>query len=157
VLVNVRKKYACRHCEREIATAPLPAQPIPKSNASAGLLAHIAVAKYQDALPLYRQAGILGRSDIELPRNTLAHWMIKAGELIQPLINLLQDRLFDYPVLHCDETTVQVLKEPGKEARSQSYMWVRVGGPPTQPIRLFHYADSRSGDVARHLLASYRG
>ena len=157
VLVNVRKKYACRHCEGEIATAPLPTQPIPKSNASAGLLAHIAVAKYQDALPLYRQAGILGRSDIELPRNTLAHWMIKAGELIQPLINLLQDRLFDYPVLHCDETTVQVLKEPGKEARSQSYMWVRVGGPPTQPIKLFHYADSRSGDVARHLLASYRG
>ncbi|MEJ2406124.1 MAG: transposase [Candidatus Thiodiazotropha sp.] len=59
--------------------------------------------------------------------------------------------------MHCDEATVQVLKEPGKEARSQSYMWVKVSGPPTQPIRLFQYTDSRIGDVARQLLASYRG
>jgi transposase len=157
VLVNVRKKYACRHCEAGITTAPLPPQPIPKSNASPGLLAHIAVAKYQDALPLYRQQAILGRSDIDLPRNTLAGWMIKAGELIQPLINLLQDKLLAYPVLHCDETTVHVLKEPGKAAQSTSYMWVRVGGPPTQPIKLFDYADSRRGTVAQHLLAGYQG
>lgn len=59
--------------------------------------------------------------------------------------------------LHCDETTVQVLNEQGKRAQSKSYMWVRVGGPPTQPIRLFHYADSRSGDVASHLLEGYEG
>ena len=157
VLVNVRKKYACPSCEEGITTAPLPPQPIPKSNASPGLLAHIAVAKYQDALPLYRQEGILGRSDIELPRNTLALWMIKAGELIQPLINLLEDRQREYPVLHCDETTVQVLKEPDKPAQSQSYMWVRVGGPPTQAIKLFNYASSRSGDVARQLLDGYQG
>ena len=66
------------------------------------MLAHIAIAKYQDALPLYRQEAILGRSGIDLPRNTLALWMVKAGQLIQPLINLLQDRLVSYPVLQCD-------------------------------------------------------
>jgi transposase len=157
VLVNVRKKYACKQCESQVTTAPLPPQPIPKSNASPGLLAHVAIAKYQDALPLYRQQAILGRSDIILPRHTLAAWMIKAGELIQPLINLLQDTLLDYPVLHCDETTVQVLKEPGKAAQSTSYMWVRVGGPPTQPIKLFDYADSRRGTVAQRLLTRYQG
>lgn len=157
VLVNVRKKYACKQCEANVTTAALPPQPIPKSKASPGLLAHIAVAKYQDALPLYRQEVILGRSDIDLPRNTLALWMVKAGELVQPLINLLQDSLLSYPVLQCDETTVQVLKEPGKEAESNSYMWVRVGGPPTQPIRLYHYADSRRGEVAEQLLTGYRG
>lgn len=157
VLVNVRKQYACRQCDSTLKTAALPAQPIPKSNASPGLLAHIAVAKYQDALPLYRLEAILGRSGVELPRNTLALWMIRAGELIQPLINLLNDTLLSYPILHCDETRVQVLKEDGKPATSHSYMWVRVGGPPTQPIRLFHYADSRSGAVAAELLAGYRG
>jgi transposase len=157
VMVNVRKKYACKVCEGEIKTAALPAQPIPKSNASPGLLAHIAISKFQDALPLYRQEAILQRSGIELGRNTLASWMIKSGELIQPLINLLEDRLRSYPVMHCDETSVQVLKEPGKEATSQSYMWVRVGGPPTQPIRLFHYAASRSGSVARDLMADFKG
>jgi len=52
VLVHVRKKYACKQCEEGVTLAPLPPQPIPKSNASPGLLAHIAISKYQDALPL---------------------------------------------------------------------------------------------------------
>ncbi|NHN40011.1 IS66 family transposase [Pseudomaricurvus alcaniphilus] len=157
VLVNVRKKYACKKCESGVAVAPLPAQPISKSNASPGLLAHIVTSKYQDALPLHRQEAILQRQGIDIPRNTLANWMIRSGELIQPLINLLDERWRDYPVVHCDETPVQVLNEQGKRAQSQSYMWVRVGGPPTQPVRLFHYADSRRGDVAAGLLADYCG
>lgn len=157
VLVNVRKKYACRQCEAGVMTAALPAQPIPKSNASPGLLAHIVTAKYQDALPLHRQEAILARHGVDIPRNTLAGWMIKAGEVIQPLLNLLEDHLLAYPVLHCDETPVQVLNEQGKRAQSQSYMWVRVGGPPAQPIRLFHYANTRSGDVAGRLLDGYEG
>lgn len=157
VLVHVRKKYACKQCEAGVKTAPLPPQPISKSNASAGLLAHIAVAKYQDALPLHRQEAVLSRSGIKIPRNTLANWMIKAGDLIQPLINLLEDKQLAYPVMHCDETTVQILDEPDKKATSKSYMWVRVGGPPTQPIRLFHYADSRSSEVARSLMEGYAG
>jgi transposase len=157
VLVHARKKYACPACEEGVLTAQLPAQPIPKSNASPGLLAHIATQKYQDALPLYRQERILTRSGIDIPRNTLAHWMIRAGTLIQPLINLLSEQQLSYPVLHCDETVVQVLKEPGKQPTSTSYMWVRAGGPPTQPSRLFHYADSRSGSVINELLAGYQG
>lgn len=157
VLVHARLKYACPSCEEGVQTAPLPAQPIPKSNASAGLLAHIATQKYQDALPLYRQEIILARSGVDIPRSTLANWMIKAGELIQPMINLLSEQQLSYPVLHCDETTVQVLNEPGKKPDSTSYMWVRVGGPPTQPIRLFHYADSRKGDVVSDLLTGFSG
>lgn len=157
VLVNVRKKYACKACEETIKTAALPKQPIPKSNASPGLLAHIATAKYQDALPLYRQETILQRSGVDIPRNTLASWMIKAGALAQPLIDALNNKQLSYPVLHCDETPLQVLNEPGKTPTSQSYMWVRVGGPPTQPIRLFHYAPSRAGSVICDLLEGYQG
>jgi transposase len=157
VIVNVRKKYACQQCESGVITAPLPAQPIPKSNASPGMLAHVAIAKYQDGLPLHRQETVLNRSGVEIPRNTLANWMIKSGELTQPLINLLADKLLTYPVMHCDETTLQVLKEPDKQASQKSYMWVRVGGPPTQPVRLFHYADSRRGEVASALLTGFEG
>lgn len=157
VLVHVRKKYACKACEEGVSTAALPPQPIPKSNASPGLLAYVATAKYQDALPLHRQEAILQRSGVTLARNTLADWMIKAGTLIQPLLNLLEEQMLAYPILHCDETPVQVLNEPGKSATGKSYMWVRVGGPPTQPIRLFHYADSRRGEVADRLLDGYCG
>ncbi len=157
VLVHVRKKYACKHCEEGVEIAPLPPQPIPKSNASPGLLAHIAVSKYQDALPLYRQQAVLHRSGIDIPRNTLANWMIKSGDLLQPLLNAMETQLLTFPVIHCDETVVQILKEPDKSATSKSYMWVRVGGPSTQPIRLFHYAPSRSGSVVSELLEGYQG
>ena len=73
----------------------MPAQPIPKSIASPGLLAHVAVGKYQDSLPLYRQEAILRRSGVELPRATLASWMVKMGLLIQGLINLMREQLLD--------------------------------------------------------------
>ena len=116
---HIRKKYAC-DCGQCIKTAPLPAQPIPKSMASPGLLAHITVSKYQDALPLYRQETILQRIGVDIPRATLANWMIKAGCLVQPLINLMQDRLLSHDVIQMDETTVQVLKECGKKAQSKS-------------------------------------
>lgn len=157
VLVHVRKKYACRQCDSGVKAAPLPPQPIPKSNASSGLLAHIAVAKYQDALPLYRQQQIFKRMDIDLPRNTLANWMIKAGTLVQPLLNLLDDQLLSEPLIHCDETPIQVLKEPDKPAQSKSYMWVRVSGPPDKRIILYEYASSRSGEVAKQLFEGYSG
>jgi len=157
VLVHVRKKYACKHCEEGVTIAPLPPQPIPKSNASPGLLAHIAISKYQDALPLYRQQAILQRSGVDIPRNTLANWMIKSGELLQPLLSAMETKLLTHPVMHCDETIVQILKEPDKPPTSKSYMWVRVGGPPTQLIRLFHYAPSRIGVVVSELLEGYRG
>lgn len=157
VIQHVRPKYACKGCEETIKTAKLPPQPIPKSNASPGLLAHIAVAKYQDALPLYRQEKILQRIGVDIPRATLANWMIKLGSLIQPLINLLQERINAYDILGMDETTIQVLKEPGRAATSNSYLWVQRGGPPEQSAILFHYDPSRGQTVAKELLADYRG
>ena len=120
VIRHIRKKYAC-DCGQCIKTAPLPAQPIPKSLAAPGLLAHITVSKYADALPLYRQEAILRRIGVDLPRATLANWMIRAGELVQPLINLMQDRLLDYDIIQMYETPVQVLREPGRPAQSNSY------------------------------------
>ena len=156
VIRHIRKQYACT-CGQCIKTAPLPAQPIPKSLASPGLLAHITVSKYQDALPLYRQETILKRIGVELPRATLANWMIQAGSLIQPLINLLRDRLLAYDIVQMDETPVQVLKEPGKTAQSKSYLWLQRGGPPDQPVVLYDYDPGRGAGVPKRLLDSFKG
>jgi transposase len=93
------------------------------------LLAYIAVSKYADSLPLYRQSTILRRSDVDINRATLANWMIKCGELIQPLINCFDEQILSQPVIHMDEPPVQVLNEKGKSAESKSYMWVRHAGP----------------------------
>ena len=97
VLEHQRKKYACPTCESNVVTAVLPPQPIPKSIASPGLLAHTVVSKYADALPLYRQEVILGRLGIELPRATMSRWMIQLGVLVEPLINQLRAKILEEP------------------------------------------------------------
>ena len=163
VIRNVRFKYACRTCEGSshdgpaVTVAPLPAQPIPKSNASPGLLAYIATSKFQDGLPHYRLEGILARSGIELPRATAASWMIRLGQLVTPIINLMDETQLAYDVLQMDETTVQVLKEDGRAAEAKSFMWVRRGGEPGRPIILFDYAATRAASVPMRILAEYKG
>ncbi|MEQ8693405.1 MAG: IS66 family transposase [Pseudomonadales bacterium] len=156
VIRHVRKQYAC-DCGQCIRTAALPPQPIPKSNASPGLLAHITVSKYQDALPLHRQETILQRIGVDIPRATLASWMIRMGILVQPLINLMRDYLLAYDILQMDETTVQVLREAGKTVQSRSYLWLQRGGPPDQPVVLFDYDPSRGQGVPLRLLEGFRG
>ncbi|WP_049721473.1 IS66 family transposase [Gilvimarinus polysaccharolyticus] len=151
VIVHRRQKYVCPCCEKHHVTATKPKQPIEKSIASAGLLAYVATQKYCDALPLYRQSEIFKRAGLALDRTNLANWMIRSGQLVQPLINLLHDKLLAQPVIHLDETTVQVLNEPGKTAESQSYMWV-MGSFAASPTVLFHYADSRRQSVPLDLL-----
>ncbi|WP_419902273.1 IS66 family transposase [Kiloniella sp.] len=157
VLQHVRFKYACKSCEEGVTIAPLPPQPIPKSIASAGLLAYVVTGKYVDGLPLYRMVPVLNRSGVEFNRTLLSRWVIKCGDLVQPLINLFTDHLLNYDIIAMDETGVQVLKEPGKKPQSKSYMWGQKGGPPDQPVILFHYDPSRAEDVARRLLEGYTG
>lgn len=157
VLVHVRPKYACPCCKTGISIAPMPPQPIPRSLASASLLAFIAVSKFADALPLYRQEGILARIGIDLSRATLAFWMVRCGELVQPLINLMRERLLDHDFIQCDESPFQVLREPGKTAQSDSYIWVQRGSPGGHPLLLFEYDPSRSSEVAKRLFADFRG
>jgi transposase len=157
VIRHVRLKYACPCCQQHVATAAKPAQPLGKSIAAPGLLAYIATAKYADALPLYRQVSQFARSGVELDRTTLANWMIKCGELVQPLINRLTELILEQPVIGMDETTVQVLEEPGKPAQSNSYMWVMGAGPPEQRLLVYHYEPSRSSSVPLDRLEGFAG
>ncbi len=69
----------------------------------------------------------------------------------------MRDRLLESRVIHCDETRVQVNKEPGREPASQSWRWVQTGGPPNQLVVLFDYSTSRAQEVPSRLLESYRG
>lgn len=157
VIEHARYKYVCKHCNSAPKTAPLPPQPIPKSQASAGFLAYVATSKYADGIPLYRQCHIFERIGIQQQRHSLAFKMIKTGQLTQPLINLLQDKALEHPYIQMDETVTQVLKEPGKTAQSDSYMWVMRGGPPDEPVIVFQYDATRRQTVPERLLANYQG
>ncbi|GFM84115.1 transposase [Pseudomonas cichorii] len=157
VIRHIRKVYSCRDCETAPATADKPAQLIEKSFASPSVLAMLLTTKYVDGLPLYRFEKVLGRHGVDVSRQTLARWVIECGEWLQPLVNLMRVQLLEIRVIHCDETRIQVLKEPGSEATSQSWMWVQTGGPPDKPVILFDYSTSRKQEVPSRLLAGYRG
>jgi len=157
VLHHKRLKYACPCCETYIVTASKPAQPIEKSIASPGLIAHIAIQKYADALPLYRQGVMFKRIGVDLDTTTLANWMIRCGNLLQPLVNLLHEKILEQPVLHADETRVQVLNEIDKTPQSNRYMWVLRSTQPQATAVLYRYEPTRSGKAATELLRDYRG
>lgn len=157
VLRHIRKRYGCPGGEQAPVIAALPARVLPKSNASNDLLAMLLTLKYVDGLPLARIEHVLARSGVTVPRQTQARWIIGTARALQPLHNLMRDALLESPVLHMDETTVQVLKEPGKTPQSTSYMWVQKGGPPAKPVVLYDYDASRSGQVPVRLLEGWRG
>ena len=157
VLQHIRLVYGCKASEHAPVTAALPPQPLPKSNASPGMLAMLLTTKYVDGLPLARFEKVLARHDVLVPRQTLARWVIGASAALQPLHNLMRDVLFDAPFIHMDETVVQVLKEKNKSPTSNSYMWVQTGGPPGKSVVIYDYDPSRSGEVPARLLLGYRG
>ncbi|MEN9544370.1 MAG: hypothetical protein RLZZ598_1203, partial [Pseudomonadota bacterium] len=135
-----------------VKIAPRPVQIIPKAIAHSSLLAAIVTAKFVDALPLYRQEQIFAREGIELSRQTMAGWLMQLQTPLAPIAAALQDLLRQGPVIHIDETPVQVLREPGREAEQKSYMWVFCGGPPAAPVRWFTYAPSRAAAVPQQVL-----
>ena len=157
VLRHHRTTYHCPGCKDALNTAPLPPQPIPKSNATPSLLAWLIIAKYLDGMPLYRIERKLKRYGMPLSRSTQACWMIQCGQLIQPLINLMRDRLMSYDIIAMDESRYHVLKEDGKTPQSQSYIWVQRGGPPDSPVILYDYDPTRSQSVPLRLLDGFNG
>ena len=96
---------------------------------------HRLAARAGASLRMYRQHQPLKRLGVDLSRTTLATGMVRAGALVVPLINLLREELLDRPYLLMDETTVQVLKEPGKGAQSKSQLWVQMSAGPPLPAR----------------------
>lgn len=159
---HIRFKYACRNCDRSeittpIVTAPAPKALIPKSLASASAVAYVMSQKYTEAMPLYRQEKHFERLGIELPRANLSNWMLKGGEMLEPIYNCMHERLLSLDIAHADETTLQVLREDGRKAESKSYMWLYRSGRDGPPIVLFEYQPTRSGSNPKQFLEGFTG
>jgi len=165
VLRHIRLKYACRQCEGTesdkcaVQIAPPPVQLLPKTIATAGLIASVVVEKFADGLPLYRQAARFSREGIEISRGTLSNWVVRVGELCSPLLEIFREDLLRGPLINADETPVQVLNEPGRANTTKSYMWVfRGGSSPPGSIVLFDYRPTRSGEeILEEYLRGYTG
>ena len=140
-----------------IVAAARPVHPLGKCIATPALLAHIIISKYADGLPLYRLEQMFKRLGHDLSRTNMAHWVIRLDEVFKPLINLMREVQNSSAYLQADETRIQVLKENGKTAQSDKWMWVTRGGPPDHPSVLFEYDPSRAGSVPVRLLDGFGG
>lgn len=154
VIQHVRYKYGCKSCEEGVKVAPAPSQPIPKSIATANLLAHVFVSKFDDHMPLYRQVEIWQRCGVDLNRATMSNWVIKAGVLCRPLVDLFRAQIINSPYAQADETTVTLLKQ--SQQRQKSYMWVYKTGYGT-PCLVYDFQESREGKHATAFLDGFQG
>jgi transposase len=149
-------KYGCDSCKGAPVRQPPAPTLIPQGYASSSLLAHIAVAKFCDHLPLYRQEQIYSRDGIHLTRQVMADWMIKLGSGLKPLIGLMHERILDAPAVHADETPVKILTKNGARTSHQAYMWQLSRWGP-KPLVVFEFDMSRKKEVAEKLLGTYSG
>jgi len=163
VVKHVQYIYACRRCEKENISTPIikaymPNPLLPGSLASPSILAYIMDQKYTNSMPLYRQEAQLTRLGLELSRQTMANWVLAACD---PWLKLIYDRLHEHlvkrDILHADETTLQVLKEPGRSAESKSYMWLYRTGREGPPIILYEYQTTRASKHPDKFLSGFRG
>lgn len=156
IIENVRFVYGCR-CGEKPKTTPVPAMIIPRSQVTPSFLATVAVQKFEDALPLYRQAKIFkNRFGVPFTDTTLSSWMIKGSEAIKPVIDLLKLRLLENEYIQADETTLQVLKEANRKASQKSYIWLGVG-MDKYPVVFMKYADNRSATVPIEIFTGFNG
>lgn len=164
-----RHVYRCKACcdanaageevASQIVRAPMPAlTPIPGSFATASMLSHVINAKYANATPYYRLERDFLTLGAEVSRQDMANWTIGAHERWLSLIHArMKERLLGCRYLNADVTEVQVLKEPGREPRQKSYMWLFRSGPHEVPNCIFEYHPTRSGSVPRAFLKGWRG
>lgn len=163
VVKHVQHIYSCRHCEREEIETPVVTAPMPKpvhsgSLASPSLMAHIMNQKYVDGLPLYCQEKQFSRLGVPLSRQTLANWIIHgANRWLSPVYDRMHQLLLEKDILHADESTLQVLHEPGRPATSKSYLWLYRTGKEGPPIILYDYQETRSGKNAEKYLSGFKG
>jgi len=160
VVRHVRPACSCRKCETMVQ-APMPELPIPRGMADASFLAHIAVAKFCDHIPLYRQAEIYARSGLDIDRGLLAEWLGHVAWLIRPLVDLIAAHVMAGRVIHADDTPVPVLA-PGAGKTRTGRQWVylrdeRPHGGAAPPAVLYRYTPDRKGEHCRSELARFVG
>ncbi len=155
--------YACRNCQdtgdanpMHTARAPLPL--FHGSLASPSIVADILKRKYVDCVPLYRQEQDLKRNGLKLTRQTMSNWVINASnKYFKSIYNRMLCKLLEEDIIQADETELEVLNEPGKEAKSKSYMWLFRTNRESKPIVIYKYADTRAGIVPGQTLKDFNG
>jgi transposase len=156
VRVTKREKRACRGCKQGTVTmAPLAARIVEKGLASDAVVIQTVVSKYCDHVPLYRQAMMLEReAGLEISRATLDGWVMRVGELLQPVVAAMRRDLLSAHYLQADETTVPVQMHDKRGSNHQAYLW-QYGKPGGETV--FDFCLGRGRDGPRQFLDKWEG
>lgn len=163
VVEHVQYVYACRDCEKNntttpVKTAKMPKSALPGSIASSSAIAYVMSEKFVKGIPLYRQEQEWERMGVEISRQTMANWLIKSSDRwLKPIYDRMHEYLLEIDILHADETTLQVLKEPGRKADTNSYMWLYRTGREENPIILYDYQTTRAAKHPIKFLKDFKG
>ena len=166
VIEIARPKASCRRCERMVQ-APAPSRPIPRSMAGPGLLAHVLVSKFDDHVPLYRQAEVFARMGADIPDTTLVDWCGRAMRTLQPVIERIEACVMACDLLHADDTPIRVLDRSRRSAGlgrgvKQGRVWAyvrdqRPWGGPAPPGVVYRFSPDRRGEHPRSHLENSAG
>lgn len=158
--------YACPNieCEMEnekktIVKADAPTPLISGSLASPSLVAHIAYQKYSNGMPLYRLEKGFQYDGVNISRQNMSNWVVNCAlNYLLALYDVIIRFLIKESVIHADETTVQVLREPGREAQSTSYEWIyRTSGCSEHKIVVYDYRETRKQEHPKEFLKKFKG
>ena len=155
VIEHARIKYACKVCQEKPAIAPPPEKVIDKGLAAPGLLAWIAVSKFGDHQPLYRQENIFERLGLDIPRSTQCGWLGQVAELLEPLYKRMARQIILSSKIHTDDTPIDLL-DPGRGKTQTARFWVYVGDD-NYPFTIFDFTPSRSRDGPEKFLKGFKG
>ena len=154
----IRRKYVRQESEEgqsEVVIGELPYRPIEKGIAEAGLLAYLLVSKYVDHLPFYRQIEKFKREhDWNIQKSTLNDWFVACCTLLDPLYNVLKEKVLQTDYLQADESPIKVL-DGTKNSSHKAYMWVYRN--PVNRLVLFDYRSGRGGEGLETLLPDFKG
>ena len=168
VVQHVRAKYAVRALDGQagVVTAAMPAQPLPKSNAGPGLLAHVLVSKYADHLPLNRIEKILRRHGAEIARQTLCDWVLGSTQLLERLYEALKAHVLAAPKIHADDTVIKLAdRATNRSVQARLRAYLGAGSRPTpdgawqtHPAAvIYEFTPDRKAEHPRRMLAGYQG
>jgi transposase len=151
----IRPKYA-KPKNTGIVIAPMPSLPIPRSNAGAGMLTQIAISKFIDHLPFYRQIQIFKRQQLNISPSTIGGWFNATCTLLEPLYDTLERSvLHNSKYLQADESPIGVQDSHKKGALHQGYMWLFRN--PKNSLVLFVYNKGRSRAAPEKVLENFTG
>ena len=167
VIEYYSQSYGCPSCKEGlgdtekpvIVKSQVPPALLGKGPASAAAAAWTMYQKYANGLPLYRQEKDWKQYGVQISRTTLANWIIYCSKnYFQPMYDYFHRELLKRSFAMADETRVQVLKEEGRRAQTQSFMWLfRSGEDGLAEIILYGYSPTRSGSHAKEFLEGYSG